>query len=217
MNVIGTALEELYRIFAILNHDKFNDELSEPVITIQKTKGSTLGHFTVDKTWKDKNNAESDETSYHEINIDPRWFRNRSAAEIVETLLHEMCHYCNESAGINDCNGQIHNKKFKSLAEKVGLIVEKGKSIGWGHTSLSEELEKYIEDNIKPNEKAFEYFRVVNSTESGVKKPRAKNMFKYTCPICGQVARAKKDVVIKCGRCDVDMEIEDDESDNSNN
>lgn len=69
MNVIGTALEELYRIFAILNHDKFNDELSEPVITIQKTKESTLGHFTSDKAWKNKNNAESDETSYHQLPI----------------------------------------------------------------------------------------------------------------------------------------------------
>ena len=42
MNVIGAALEELYRIFGILNRDKFNGELTEPVITIQKTRGSTL-------------------------------------------------------------------------------------------------------------------------------------------------------------------------------
>lgn len=217
MNVVGAALEELYRIFAILNHDKFNDELPEPVITIQKTKGSRLGHFTIDKAWKNKNDIESDEISYHEINIDPRWFCDRTAVEVVETLIHEMCHYCNELAGINDCNGQIHNKKFKSLAEKVGLIVEKGKSVGWGYTSLSDELEKYIEEIVKPDEEAFVYFRAVNHMEGGIKKPRTKNMFKYTCPECGQIAKAKKDVVIKCGLCDVDMEIEDDESEDSDN
>lgn len=54
MNVIGIALDELYRIFNILNKDKFDENLPEPVITIQKTKGITLGHFTVDKVWKDK-------------------------------------------------------------------------------------------------------------------------------------------------------------------
>lgn len=49
MNVVGMALDELYRIFDILNRDKFDGSLSEPVITIQKTKGTTLGYFTVDK------------------------------------------------------------------------------------------------------------------------------------------------------------------------
>ena len=58
MNVIGNALNELYRIFVILNSDKFGDALPEPVITIYKTKGRTLGHFTVDKTWRDKNDID---------------------------------------------------------------------------------------------------------------------------------------------------------------
>jgi predicted SprT family Zn-dependent metalloprotease len=220
MNVIGVALEELYRIFAILNHDKFNDDLPEPVITIQKTTGSVLGHFTPYKAWKNKQNVEndnietddSDETAYHEINIDPRWFCNRTAEEVVETLLHEMCHYYNKLADINDCNGSNHNKKFKSMAEKVGLIVEKGKSVGWGYTSLSDELKKYIEESIKPNEKAFEYFRSGNAISEGVRKPRTKTLFVYTCPDCGQTAKGKKDIELKCGVCDVNMEIEDEES-----
>ena len=220
MNVIGVALEELYRIFAILNHDKFSNDLAEPVITIQKTRGNTLGHFTPYKAWKNKQNVEngnieaddSDETAYHEINIDPRWFCNRTAVEVVETLLHEMCHYCNELAGINDCNGSNHNKKFKSLAEKVGLIVEKGKSVGWGYTSLSDELKEYIEENIKPDEKAFEYFRAGKQTEVGIKNPRTKKSFKYVCPECGQIAKGKIDITLKCGACDVDMEIEDSEN-----
>lgn len=219
MNVIGAALEELYRIFAILNHDKFGDDLTEPVITIQKTRGNVLGHFTPYKAWKNKQNVEdgnaeaddSDETAYHEINIDPRWFCNRTPVEVVETLLHEMCHYCNELAGINDCNGSNHNKKFKSMAEKVGLIVEKGKSVGWGYTSLSDELKEYVEENIKPDEKAFEYFRAGKTVSEGIKKPRSKNLFVYTCPDCGQTAKGKRDIILKCGVCDVDMEIEDDE------
>lgn len=162
MNVIGIALDELYRIFNILNKDKFDENLPEPVITIQKTKGTTLGHFTVDKVWKDKKVLETNESTteepeaYYEINIDPRWFGNRSAEEIVETLLHEMVHYCNKVNEIKDCSGNVHNKKFKTLAEAVGLVVEKGKSVGWGYTSLSDELKEYIQTNIKPDENAFE-------------------------------------------------------------
>lgn len=223
MNVIGTALEELYRIFAILNHDKFNDDLPEPVITIQKTRGLTLGTFTLDKVWRDKKQVEdgkatadnSDETAYYEINIDPRWFCTRSAEEVTETLLHEMCHYANKMSDIKDCNGNVHNKKFKSLAESVGLIVEKGKSVGWGYTSLSDELREYIIEEVEPNEKAFEYFRTSVANIGGTKTPRKKKTFTYTCPDCGQTAKGKRDISIKCGDCDVLMPAEDDEdSDN---
>lgn len=209
MNVIGNALNELYRIFAILNENKFDSALPEPVITIYKTKGRTLGHFTVDRVWVDKNDADNEETSYYEINIDPRWFSDRTSAEVVETLLHEMCHYRNKIAGINDCNGSNHNKKFKALAESVGLIVEKGGSVGYGYTSLSDGLKKYIEEEVKPDDKAFEYFRTGKADKE--KKPKIKKMFKYICPDCGQIAKGKEDISIVCGNCAVDMEIEDED------
>lgn len=222
MNVIGIALEELYRIFSILNHDKFNDILPEPVITIQKTKGLALGHFTLDKVWRNKQNVEEnditmsneDETAYYEINIDPRWFCNRSAVEIVETLIHEMCHYYNKLSDIKDCNGNIHNKKFKSLAESVGLIVKKGKSVGYGYTSLSDELKEYVKEIIKPNEQSFEYFRD-SVIKGGTNKPKTKKLFKYTCPDCGQIVKGKKDIIVKCGLCNVEMEMEDTEDDDN--
>lgn len=208
MNVVGIALEELYRIFAILNKDKFDGKLSEPVITIQKTRMNAYGWFTPDRTWRDKNNEESDETSYNEINIDPRWFNVRTPSDIAETLLHEMCHYYNKVNGIKDCNGQVHNKKFKRVAEDVGLVVEKGKSVGFGYTSMSDELKTYMDEVVKPNEKAFEYFRSapIKAATGGTKK---KTLFKYTCPECGQEVKGKRDVTIKCGLCDVVMDMED--------
>lgn len=209
MNVIGMALEELYRIFNILNSDKFDGELSEPVITIQKTRGRTLGHFTLNRVWVDKNNEEDEETSYYEINIDPRWFNSRTPADVAETLLHEMCHYHNKVNNIKDCSGNVHNKKFKSSAEKVGLIVERGKSVGWGYTSMSDELRAYMDEVVKPNDKAFEYFRSAPVKDSGSGGTRKKNMFKYTCPDCGAEVKGKRDMTIKCGICDVEMKMED--------
>lgn len=55
-NYIGIALEELYRIFNILNENYFSEKLSYPMLTIQKTKRSgNLGWFTVDRVWNNKN------------------------------------------------------------------------------------------------------------------------------------------------------------------
>ena len=55
-NHIGIALEELYRIFDILNKNYYSDKLTYPMITIQKSKkGGNLGWFTLDKVWKTKN------------------------------------------------------------------------------------------------------------------------------------------------------------------
>lgn len=212
MNVIGMALEELYRIFAILNRDKFNSELAEPVITIQKTRGRCLGHFTVAKVWKDKNDEESEDNAYYEINVDPRWFNSRTPADVAETLLHEMCHYYNKVNNIKDCSGNVHNKKFKSSAERVGLVVEKGKSVGWGYTSMSDELKAYMNEVVKPNEEAFEYFRSTPMKQSGGSGGgRKKSTFKYTCPDCGAEVKGKRDMAIKCGVCDVVMNMEDTE------
>lgn len=209
MNVIGAALEELYRIFGILNRDKFDGSLTEPVITIQKTRGRTLGHFTLAKVWKDKNNEESEDNAYYEINVDPRWFNSRTSADVAETLLHEMCHYYNKINDIKDCSGNVHNKKFKASAEKVGLIVEKGKGVGYGYTSMSDTLRDYMSEVVKPNDEAFEYFRSVPMKLSVGGSGRKKNVFKYTCPDCGAEVKGKRDMIIKCGICDVVMKMED--------
>ena len=203
MNVVGTALDELYRIFHILNHDKFNGYLSEPVITIQKTKGITYGYFTLDKVWRNKEDADKndgfaakveEENAFYEINIDPRWYFNK----------------VNE---IKDCSGNVHNKKFKATAESVGLIVARGKSVGWGITSMTDELKKYVDNEIQPKESVFEYFRAGVIKKDSKKKKRTKSLFKYECPKCGTVAKAKKDIKIICGECNCFMDIEDIEED----
>lgn len=213
MNIIGTALTELYRVFNILNRDKFENVLPEPVITIQKGKGLSMGYFTLDKVWKDKTDSEdnlaaeeTDTEAFYEINIDPRYFYGRDAIAIVGTLLHEMVHYYNKHCGIKDCSGNVHNKKFKKAAENVGLIVIKGKSVGYGYTEVSGELKDYIMTKVNPDESVFEYFRAGSKPKSKRKK---KSLYKFTCPNCGQVAKAKNGAIIKCGTCDVGMDMED--------
>lgn len=205
LNIIGKVIDELYRYFEILNKDYYEGKLPDPVITIQKSRQNNLGHFTLGKVWKNREEADNEELAKYEININPVNL-NRPVEEIVGTVHHEMVHYANKISEINDCNGQVHNKKFKELAESVGLICEKSKKYGWGITELSDTFREYINESIKPDSSAFDYFRSVEKKES---KPREKKTFKYICPQCGIDVKGKPYVEIKCGKCDVLMEMEE--------
>lgn len=201
-NFIGIALDELYRIFEILNKEYFSNKLPYPMITIQRTKRSgNLGWFTLDKIWERKN---ADDKRY-EINICAEYL-NGEVYDIVDTLQHEMVHYANKIAEIKDCNGQIHNKKFKSLAEQVGLIVEKSKKYGYGHTRCSDEFKKFIDEVIKPNVECFSYFRNLIIKE---KKSTEKKIFTYVCPQCNEKVKAKAEKHIICGECGCDFEMQE--------
>jgi predicted RNA-binding Zn-ribbon protein involved in translation (DUF1610 family) len=204
-NKIGIATEELYRIFEILNNKYFEGKLEAPIITIQKGKKSNnLGWFSTEKIWTNK----AQDNKKHEINVSAEHLKD-DVTDIVETVLHECCHYQNKVLDIKDCNGQIHNKKFKSMAEKVGLLVERDKKVGWGYTSCSAELKQFITDTIKPNGEAFSYFRTMVLDTGKASTPREKTIFKYTCPQCGEEVKAKKDKNIICGDCKVAFKIEE--------
>lgn len=207
-NIIGRALDELYRIFDLLNDEYYEGELPDPVLTIQKApRSNNLGWFTTYKAWQSKI-EENEELAKYEINLNPTNM-NRTVEQVICTLHHEMVHYANCVSGIKDCNGQIHNKKFKTLAESVDLICEQSKTYGWGSTECSENLREFINEEIKPNESALEYFRPSTQATEKEKKPREKKTFKYACPSCDLVAKAGKDIHIQCLECECELEMED--------
>lgn len=191
-----------------MNEKYFESKLSQPVITLQKSRSSNLGHFTLDKVWRQKDHEEDDSRANYEININPLHL-NAPIENIVGTLQHEMVHYANNFYGVKDCCGNVHNKKFKALAEEVGLVVTKGGSVGWGYTEPDDTLIAFIRDTIKPDEKAFEYFR--GGAENTVKPVRNKTTFKYLCPGCDLVVRAKPDKRIVCGNCGCELEMEEED------
>lgn len=200
-NIIADSTNEMYRWFDILNEKYFNNSLSRPVITIQKTRKNNLGHFTLDKVWAD---VENEEGMFYEINIASQSL-NRDINEIVGTLLHECVHFWNRVNDIKDCSGNIHNKKFKKKAEEVGLIVTKGKSVGWGYTTNSDELNEFITNTIKPNKEVFQYYCSFPMKQ----KVANKISFKYVCPGCGMKVRAKSGYSIMCGTCQLELNMEE--------
>jgi hypothetical protein len=203
------ALGQLEKMFRELNHDKFDDELETPIITVQSTPRA-FGHVTCGKVWK-----RSDEKECLELNIGAGTL-NRPIENVCSTLLHEMVHIYNMQHNIQDTSrgNTYHNKKFKVKAEEVGLNVEHDQKIGWSVTFPSDDLILYIADkgweDIKiGREEGFSFpaFGVGKAGDSGkiptditkVKKPSSTR--KLQCPCCKNSVRATKDVYIICGDC----------------
>lgn len=200
-------LEKLYRE---LNHDKFNGELEEPVITIQSTPRA-YGHVTVGKVWKIDG---QEEQFRYELNIGAGTL-DRPIENVVSTLLHEMVHIYHLQNGIQDCSrgGTYHNKKFKEKAESVGLIIDYDKKIGWSITSPSEELIEYIISkdwqDIRINRNEYGRLPAVGKKGTSTGSPstdgtdgkKPSSTRKYVCPCCGASVRATRTLSIVCGEC----------------
>ena len=192
-------IEQLERLFNRLNKDIFENELPCPIITIQsrgKRKG-VLGWFT---TWKAWDNGQG---GRYEINIVAESL-NRPYKEIAETMLHEMVHLFCEVNEIQDCSrgGTYHNNKFKEVAEKHFLIVEKSSKYGWAHTKGNEEFEKLFS---KYYQYEFCYRLEKENKDKGKEKPKS---YKHTCEHCGAIARTTKVMTLICGECKETMTIE---------
>lgn len=201
---------QLEKLFRMLNADWFNNELPEPIITIQSTPRA-YGHYTTYDAWTSKGEGR------REINIGAGTL-DRPIEEIVSTLVHEMCHMYNDLIlNVQDCSGSshmYHNKAFKRAAESHGLIVTHTR-YGWSRTEVSDTLFEYILDNdiqeIKLNRNESHGIRIAggNAAANGgatiagtVNKGHS---IRYQCPSCKQIARTTKKARLICGDCMLPM------------
>lgn len=199
---IQSAIDELQRMFKLLNATYFNDELERPVITIlsDSTSGA-YGWISVNKVWSSKDN-----TWFREINLCAEYL-NRKPELVITTLMHEMCHLQNIQRGVQDTSrsGTYHNKVFKEVAEAHALIVQKDDKYGYCITTPSEELKKLVSENCRAGCFKLERIKtyrdgtpkVTKTGEDGKEKTvtRTKQSSrKYHCPDCGLTIRATKDL-----------------------
>lgn len=205
---MSRAVSQLEHIFNKMNQDFYGGLLPVPIITVQSKPGS-YGHCTVAKVWKKKDG----ET--YELNIAAEVL-SYPIEETLDTMLHEMVHlYCREN-GIQECSrgGTYHNKKFKELAEKVGLECYQCGNAGW-NTKPSDKIIQYALDNdwseIVIQRETHGARRALvpgagntpTATTPGDKRPSSTR--KYICPCCKASIRATKDVNIICGDCMLPM------------
>lgn len=95
-----------------------------------------LGHFAALR-WQARTVA--DGSAYHEVVVVAEHM-DRTAEEVVGTLLHEAAHALNFERRIHDCSrSQYHNRHFKAAAEEVGLEVEQVPHYGFAKTAMKPE------------------------------------------------------------------------------
>lgn len=198
-------LEKLYRM---LNHDWFDDELGNVVITVQSSP-TAYAHIVLENAWTVK------DSGLPELNIGAGTL-DRPIEHIVASLMHEMCHLLNHQRGIKDTSnrGVYHNIEFKKVGEAHGLIIDRSDRYGWTITNPADELIDYLlENNLQDillcrNESGG--IRIAGggkAANGGIpttgKKPSSTR--KLICPCCGQSVRATRAVNILCGDCLVRM------------
>ncbi len=196
----------LNKVFKLINSEYFDNELEMPTITIQSTVGA-YGHVTTSKVWK----TESGKASY-ELNIGADYL-DRPIENIVATLIHEGCHLYAMQNGIKDTSnrGVYHNKRFKTLAEDRGLIIEKHSRYGWTITTPSEATINFCIDNDLQEVLITRHTGITftgvgtgkngNGTPVKPTAPKKGNSIKWICPCCGAIVRSTKILNIVCGDC----------------
>ena len=187
--ILQSTIDEFHRIFKLLNEKYFNEELERPIITISRA----CGRIKVNKAWFGK-----DEKWFGEINICAEYL-NRPTDEVITAFLHEMCHLWNIQQGIKDTSndGLYHNAKFKKVAERSGLIVEKSDKYGFCMTKPSDKLKGLIKSKVCLER--IKIYKIASMTK--------KSRRKYTCPGCGLIIQATKDLtgILFCKRCKQDL------------
>lgn len=208
-NSIAPLIEESNRLLdEAIKHFGLTVSRENIVVTIQsKGRKNALGWFWCNR-WKGRHDADTlkgeAKEVLHEINLSAEHLHEHNMGE---TLIHELAHAENHHCDIADTDktGRRHNKKFKAMAEKLGLEVEKSGSLGWAFTKLTPVSEKFLAD-IKFDRSLFELSRITPGTKGT--KPGSR-LLKCECPDCGYVVRTTQkwlDIGTPTCACGTEME-----------
>ena len=192
-----TAFEQAYDFF---NQALFNGELPPCLITLQR-KGRTMGYFSGGRF-----KARSGPGQTDEIALNPDHFTGQPDLEVLDTLVHEMCHLWQHHYGKPSRSG-YHNREWAAKMEEVGLMPSStgkpgGKKSGQRVSDYPIKGGKFL---IAAEKLLGTGFRLnwesvpLSRQKGGSSKRRSKT--KYSCPDCGQNAWAKPASNLICGDC----------------
>ena len=213
---IQSAIDELQRMFKLLNDTYFGGKLERPVITLHTDHtGGSYGWITVGKVWVSK-----DEAYFREINLCAEHL-NRPTENVITTLAHEMAHLWNLEREIQDTSrkGTYHNARFKEVAESCGLIVRQHHTYGWCVTDPGPGFTALVQKHCRAGCFKLERLSTYRDGTPKVTKPgddgkaktttRTKSSYiKHTCPACGLTARTTRAAELVCGACQKTMTTE---------
>jgi hypothetical protein len=188
----------------------YSDVPPAVIVLASGSKGGKLvkwGHYAEGR-WHKKSGVDGEISPTSEVLISGEGLE-RGGKDVFGTLLHEAVHGVAHARKIKDTarGGRYHNKKFKTLAEELGLEVEKSKTYGMAHTSITTAAEQKWHKTISMLEKSIrDNFRVLEQPNGGSKS----RMLKAECG-CGTVIRLSQTAYDKapivCSGCDSEFEI----------
>lgn len=209
----GDTYAGLQLAFDHFNKVLFGGKLPECMITL-RTFGKARGYFSANRF---ANMATI--TTAHEIAMDPKHFIDRSAVEVLSTLVHEMCHLWQQEHGKPSRSG-YHNAEWGGQMRDVGLIpsntgAEGGKATGQQMTHYIETGGRFEVEALKLVETGkfqstwvdVEGFLLSGGTAKApaaklkpVKKPKGKSgkRTKYTCSQCSSSVWGKEGLGLNC-------------------
>jgi len=173
-----------------IKHFKLSCDPKAIVVTIQTAGRKNARGWYWGKRWNCGN------TTINEINLCAEHLRG----DMAELLLHELAHAENAHNKIKDCTStQVHNKKFKVMAEALGLTVKpRDKRYGFAFTELGEVAKAFVK-SVKFNQDLFTMTRL---GEPGKTKKPGSRLRLWMCK-CGIKLRvASDDLNCTCNECD---------------
>ena len=105
---------QLQSAYDWFNTTLFNQSLPNCLITLQR-KSNAMGYFSAER-WVNSRGEKTDE-----IALNPAYFANHSLKELLQTLVHEMCHQWQQHFGQPSRSG-YHNKQWANKMESLGLM-----------------------------------------------------------------------------------------------
>ncbi len=165
-----------------------------------RRKGLKYGHYW-NEVWQ------NGEGKVSEVLIGGEGMK-RGARDVMTTLIHEAAHALAKVRGIQDTSrqGRYHNKRFKALAEEMGLEISQDPRIGWSPSKMPDTTAEEYSATLEALEEAMKLYRPdeVEATP-GKKAPPAAE-----CG-CGRKIRVAPSVLeqaaILCEGCGQDFAI----------
>lgn len=191
--------EQLDRAYQHFNQALFQGRLPACVLVLHRKKGAR-GYF-----WGDTWIARESEGITDEIALNPETFHERSTAEILSTLVHEMCHLEQHAFGKPSRTG-YHNAQWATFMRRVGLIPTDTGRIGGKETGqrVTHVIEPGGAFELACTDLLSEGFTIpweARTGDTATARKKAASKTKYSCEECAANAWAKPSTKLICGEC----------------
>lgn len=129
----------------------------------------------------------------------------RGPVAVLGTLLHEAAHGLAQTREMRDTSrgGRYHNRRFRQLAEELGLTIAETPPIGWSGTTVPETTAAEYAGVLADLERALGLWRVPEQVGEG--RSRARNLLACSCACPRRIRVARRtleEAPILCGACE---------------